>query len=396
MTPQQIEQCARQLEAFHERVAPLFPDKRQRPWYRRWIHGLLLDGARKNAAELARAVPGGEVQAMQQFLTDSTWPWEPVMQELQAMAQQILGEPDGILVCDDTGFAKKGTDSVGVARQYSGTLGKVDNCQIGVFAAYVGSKGQCVVDGRVYLPRQWTSNRAKRKKAGVPRDVRFRTKPELALEMIERVAAGPLSVRWVACDDGYGRDGGFRRSVADLGLLFVCEVPSDQRVWTEVPAVPERSPGQMGCPRTRGHTAPGAPRSRKVRELVDEIEHWQPIKVREGTKKPIAADWAALRVWPSVNRAPGPERWLLVERSEAGLKYYLSNASVHSPLETMARIAKQEWFVEPCFRDLKQEVGLADYEVRKWSSWYHHVTLCLLAGLFLTMTRTKWAKRGTR
>ena len=396
MTPQQIEQCAGQLGAFHERLAPLFPDKRQRPWYRRWIHGLLLDGVRKNAAELARAVPGAEVQAMQQFLTDSTWRWGPVIAQLQAMAQETLGEPEGILVCDDTGFAKKGTESVGVARQYSGTLGKVDNCQIGVFAAYVSSQGRCVVDGRLYLPRQWAKNRARRKKAGVPKNVEFHTKPALALQMIERAAAGPLSVRWVTCDDGYGRDGGFRQSVADLGLLFVCEVPSDRRVWTELPVLPESSSGQMGRPRTRAHTAPGAPKSRKVRHLVDEVDSWHLIETREGTKKPIAADWAALRVWPSVKGAPGRERWLLLERSDAGLKYYLSNASVQTPLETMANVAKQEWFVEACFRDLKQEVGLADYEARKWPSWYHHVTLCLLAGLFLTILRTKWSKRGTR
>lgn len=395
MKPRQIEQCARQLEAFHERLAPLFPDKRQRPWYRRWIHGLVLDGVRKNAAELARAVPGGEVQAMQQFLTDSTWPWEPVIGELQAIAQETLGEPEGILVCDDTGFPKKGTESVGVARMYSGTLGKVDNCQIGVFAAYVSRKGRSVVDARIYLPQQWARDRARRKKVGVPQGVRFHTKPELAVEMIERAAAGPLSLRWVACDDGYGRDSGFRNSVADLGLLFVCEVPSDQLVWTELPTLPETSAPQMGRPRTRAHMTPGAPNSRKVRDLVDEIDGWQRIEVREGTKKPIAADWAALRVWPSVKRAPGQERWLLVERSDAGLKYYLSNASVQTLLETMVRVAKQEWFVEPCFRDLKQEVGLSDYEARKWSSWHHHVTLCLVAGLFLTMIRTKWEKGGT-
>lgn len=396
MTPRQIEKCAEQLEAFHERLGPLFADKRQRPWYRRWIHGLLLDGVRKNAAELARVVPGGEVQAMQQFLTDSTWPWEPVIGELQAMAQETLGEPDGVLVCDDTGFPKKGTESVGVARMYSGTMGKVDNCQIGVFATYVSAKGRSVVDARLYLPQQWARDRARRQKVGVPKGVRFRTKAQLAVEMIQQAAAGPLSIRWVTCDDAYGRDGGFRESVADLGLLFVCEVPSDQRVWTELPTVPARSQGQMGRPRTRAHMAPGAPRPRKVRDLVEEIDSWQHIQARQGAKKPVAAHWGALRVWPSAKRAPSAESWLVVERSEAAQKYYLSNAPVQTPVKTMAHVAKQEWFVEACFRDLKQEVGLAHYEARKWSSWHHHVTLCLLAGLFLTMIRTKWKKRGIR
>ena len=167
MTPRQVQKCAERLKAFHDRLAPCFRDKRQAPWCQKWVHGLLLDGISKNAAELARAVPGGDVQAMQQFLTDSSWQCEPLIGQLQAMAEEVLGCPDGILVADDTGFPKKGTESVGVARQYSGTLGKVDNCQIGVFLAYVTSKGRLLVDGRLYLPKEWAQDRARRSKAGV-------------------------------------------------------------------------------------------------------------------------------------------------------------------------------------------------------------------------------------
>lgn len=395
MKPRQILKCAGQLKAFHDRLAPLFRDKRQPIWCQRWIHGLLLDGVRKNATAVARAVPAGNVQAMQQFLSDSTWEAGPLIGELQAMAQEALGEPDGILVCDDTGFRKKGTESVGVARQYSGTLGKVDNCQIGVFLAYVTGKGRALVDARLYLPKQWARDRARRSKAGVPKGVRFRTKPALALEMIEGAAAGALSVLWVTCDDGYGRDGGLRQSLADLGLLYVCEVPSDQKVWSELPMLPERLPGQTGRPRTRAHAAAGAPKSQKVRELAGGIEAWRRIQVRRGTKKPVASHWASVRIWPSRKRAPGPEQWLLMERSDAGTKYYLSNAPAEMSLEAMARVAKREWYVEPCFRDLKQEVGLCDYEARKWRAWHHHMTLCMLAGLFLTLVQTKWQKGGS-
>ena len=395
MKPEQIEQCADQLVEFHKRLAPLFYEKRQAHWCSQWLHGLLLDGVRKNAAGLARAVPDANVQAMQQFLTDSTWEAAPLIGQLQAMAQEALGEPDGILVCDDTGFPKKGTESVGVARQYSGTLGKVDNCQIGVFVAYVTGKGRTLVDGRLYLPKPWAQDRARRRKAGVPKGVRFQTKAALALEMIERAVAGTLSVLWVTCDDGYGRDGGFRQSLADLGLLYVCEVPSDQRVWCELPMLPQRRPGQTGRPRSRLQASPGAPKSQRVRELAGRIEGWRTIRERPGTKKPLASDWAALRIWPSLERAPGAEQWLLLERSDAGTKYCLSNAPAETPLEAMARVAKREWYVEPCFRDLKQEVGLGDYEARKWRAWHHHVTLCMLAGLFLTLVQTKWQKGGS-
>jgi len=394
MKPEQIQQCADELVEFHRRLAPLFYEKRQAHWCQKWLHGLLLDGVRKNASGVARAVPDANVQAMQQFLTDSTWQRAPLIEQLQVMAQEALGEPDGILVCDDTGFAKKGNESVGVGRQYSGTLGKVDNCQIGVFLAYVTGKGRALVDGGLYLPKDWARDRARRRKAGVPRGVRFQTKAALALEMIEHAASGALSVRWVTCDDGYGRDGGFRQSLADLGLLYVCEVPSDQKVWCELPRLPERAPGQTGRPSTRRQAVPGAPRSQKVRELAGQIGAWRHIQVRGGTKKPVASDWAALRIWPSRKRAPGPEAWLLQERGDAGTKYYLSNAPAETPLETMARVAKREWYVEPCFRDLKQEVGLGDYEARKWRAWHHHMTLCMLAGLFLTLVQRKWQKGG--
>jgi len=394
MKPRQIEKWAEELKAFHDRLASEFRDKRQAPWCQKWIHGLLLDGVRKNAAQLAHAVQGGEVQAMQQFLTDSTWQCEPVIRELQAIAQETLGCSDGILVADDTGFAKKGRESVGVARQYCGTLGKVDNCQIGVFLAYVTDRGRALVDGRLYLPKEWIGDRARRIKAGVPKEVRFRTKPELALEMIEWALGGPLSVRWVACDDGYGRDGGFRQRLDALGLWFVCEVPSDQRVWTELPVLPPAPVGRTGRPKTRAHVLPGAPRSRKVRDLPPTLTGWRRIEVRQGTKRPIASDWVALRLWPSMNRQPGPQQWLLIERSEAGQKYYLSNAPTQTALETMAHVAKQEWFVEPCFRDAKQEVGLGDYEARKWQAWRHHIVLCMLAALFLTIIQAKCKKRG--
>ena len=341
-------------------------------------------------------MPGADVQAMQQFLTDSTWQCEPVMRELQAIAQETLGCSEGILVPDDTGFAKKGTESVGVARQYCGTLGKVENCQVGVFIAYVSDKGRALVDGRLYLPKEWRRDPARRRKAGVPKSVRLKTKAELALEMIERAVGGPLSVRWVACDDGYGRDGSFRQRLDALGLLFVCEVPSDQRVWTKLPVLPATERGRMGRPRSRAYVLPGAPKSQRVRDLAPTLTGWQRIQVRRGTKKPIASDWVALRLWPSMKRQPGPKQWLLVERSDAGQKYFLSNAPAQTALETMTEVAKQEWFVEPCFRDAKQEAGLGDYEARKWRAWHHHVVLCMLAAMFLTTMRAKCTKRGFR
>lgn len=393
MRPEQIQQCAEQLVEFHGRLAPLFYEKRQAHWAYKWLHGLVLDGVRKNAAKLARAVPGANVQSMQQFISDSPWNHRKVLRELQALVVENLADTEGVLVVDDTGFAKKGDKSVGVKRQYSGTLGKVDNCQVGVFLAYISGKGNSLVDEDLYLPKEWARNRKRRKEAAVPREVRFRTKPQIALQMIKDLLEGPISASWVACDDDYGSAGQFRDQLAKLGLSFLCEVPCSTKVWTELPALEQPGPSRGGRPRTKVRLSPNAQRAIEVRGLAGQISQWRHIKVRQGTKRPICSAWAALRVYPWRDGLPGTERWLLIERTDEGThKYFLSNAPADVALEKLARVAKQQWFVEQCFRDAKQQVGLADFEVRKWSGWHHHMTMCMLAYLFLALVRIRWKK----
>jgi SRSO17 transposase len=375
----------------------LFPDKRQAPWGAKWVEGLLLEGVGKTAAELARAVPDGDVQAMQQFVTDSPWPDQPIIAELHSVVQEHYGEADGILVTDDTGFPKKGNMSVGVARQYTGTVGKVENCQIGVFLAYVTGQCRVLIDRRLYLPASWVSDKARREKAGVPKQVKLRTKPQLALEMIQQALQGGLSARWVTCDDAYGRDCAYRDGIEALGLQYVCEVPCNTTVHLEAPTAHSEGRRSASKPRTTSSKA------KQVQNLEDQVKQWRYIEVREGTKKPIASHWAALRVRPHRRKTPGPicpipvePVHLLIERRDDGKhKYYLSNAPEDTPLQTMVRVAKEEWFVEPCFRDVKQEVGLDKYELRKWRGWHHFMTLCLLAYLFLTLTKTRLAKKNS-
>lgn len=393
MKPEQVEQCAEQLVEFHRRFVPFFYEKRQARWARKWLHGLLLEGVRKNAAEVARAVPGGNVQSMQQFMSDSPWDPRPVVGELQAVVAEKLGDPEAVLVCDETGFPKKGQKSVGVARQYSGTLGKVDNCQVGVFLAYVSSKGRSLVDEQLYLPKEWARNRGRRKEAGVPREVKFRTKPQIALQMIREAAEGPLPFRWVACDDLYGQNGDFRDGLDALGLLYVVEVPSKTKVWTEMPPLREAGPSGRGRPRTKRSLSPQAPHPRKVGDLAKRPQSWTALKVRDGAKKPIRSHWALLRVYPWREGLPGQQRWLLIERRQEGHdKYYLSNAPAGTPIRKLAEVAKSEWFVEPCFRDAKQQVGLSDFELRKWRGWHHHMVMCMLAQAFLATLCSEWKK----
>jgi len=393
MKPEQVEQCAEQLMQFHSRFASLLYEKRQAHWAHKWLHGLLLEGVRKNAAGVARAVPGGNVQSMQQFMSDSPWEPRPVVRELQAVIAEELGDPQAVLVCDETGFPKKGDKSVGVARQYSGTLGKVDNCQVGVFCAYVGKKGSSLVDGELYLPKQWAKDRKRRKEAGVPRHVKFRTKPQIALEMIGKAANGPLPFQWVACDDLYGQNGEFRDGLEQLALKYVCEIPSKTKVWTHMPTVREPGPSGRGRPRIKRSLAPDAPRPKEVSRLAKQRESWTTVQVRDGAKKPVRSDWAALRVHPWREGLPGKQSWLLMEKTREGEhKYYLSNAPEDTPIRQLAHVAKKEWFVEMCFRDAKQEVGLADFELRKWPGWHHHMVMCMLAQAFLAILRRRWKK----
>ena len=394
MKPEQVRRYADQLVEFHKRFAPLFYEKRQAHWAGKCLHGLLLDGVRKNAAGLARAVPGGNVQSMQQFLSDSPWDPAPVVAELQTLVAEKLGEPDAVIVCDDTGFPKKGDKSVGVARHYSGTLGKVDNCQVGVFLAYVSGKGRSLVDEQLFVPQAWARSKKRRKEAQVPKEVAFRTKPQIALQMIERAHRGALPFRWVCCDDMYGNSGPFRDGLDALGLFYVAEVPSRTTAWIEKPPVREAGQGPLGRPRTKKSVEPGAPRAHALPALAGQQQHWTTIEVRPGTKKPVRSKWAALRVYARRDGVPGREEWLLMERlGGQEHRYYLSNAPLATPVGTLAQVAKKEWFVEPCFRDAKQHVGLGDFEVRKWPAWHHHMVMCMLAQAFLATLR-RGSKKG--
>jgi SRSO17 transposase len=244
------------------------------------------------------------------------------------------------------------------------------------------------------LPEEWISDEARREEAEIPEDVGFRTKPEIALERIRCAAQGPLPFGWVSGDERYGQPGYFRDGLDDLDLQFVLEVPCTTKVWTEMPPLlgPEDWQGD-GRPPTGWRLSPDAPSPRRAEELIDEATDWRKITVRQGTKKPIRSAWAAFRVYPWRDGLPGDERWLLIEH-EGGdqYKYYLSNAGPDTALERMAQVAKQEWFVEQCFREAKDEIGLDEFEVRKWRGWHHHMTMCMLAHSFVAILRHRWKK----
>lgn len=391
-----FERVATSFATFHQEFEPLFGRREAQLRSEQYLRGLLVQQSdRRNAENIAEAVEGATPRSLQRFLTESPWSDEAVIDRLQSYVAQRLNRPDGVFVLDETGFPKKGKKSVGVARQYCGTLGKVANCQVGVFLAYVAEQEHALVDKRLYLPREWTNDHDRCQAAGVPDTVDYQSKAELGLAMVRQArAAGHLSGRWVTADEAYGQVPSLRDALDEEGWWYVLEVPCtspvfDQPAKTEVPAWSGR-----GRKPTRPRLASGEPKPRTVQAVATSLvaEEWQILTVAEGAQGPRIHQFAARRVWESRDGLPGRECWLVLRRNLDGSepKYYLSNAPVSTPLLTLAQVGARRWPIETEFQTEKGETGLDEYEIRSWPGWHHHITLALLAGVFLLSLQQDW------
>jgi SRSO17 transposase len=393
LTTDDVQDFVRELESYRVRYHDLFGRREQRTQYDQYLQGLLLDLPNKSVETMVLHMNGDDANAVrrqQHFISQGRWPDQAILERHWGEVAQDLGDPEGVLIIDESAFPKQGTESVGVKRQWCGQLGKRANCQVGVFAAYASTAGYTLLDRRLYLPQEWVEDEAygeRRTTCGVPDDVPFLTKPALALDMIARIRhSGKLPFRWVLCDEGYGRSGAFLDQVAADASYFA-EVPADTHVWVERPAtaVPEWS-GQGRKP-TRQRLSAGAPPSQEVRTLAAALTSasWARHTIKEGSKGVMEADFALQRVVAARQGLPGPDIWLLVRRDVASgeLKYFVSNAPRATPLATFVWLSGMRWPVERCFEDGKQELGLGDYQLRGWTGWHHHMTLCILAHFFL-------------
>lgn len=384
---------------FHARFAPLFGRREARERSEQYLRGLLVQKSERRSAEnLAEAVVGATPRTLQLFLSNAPWSAGAVREALQAYLGERLADGEGIFLLDETGFAKQGKKSVGVARQYSGTLGKVGNCQIGVFLTYASAKGHATVDAGLFLPESWTQDRARCRAAGVPEEMGFRTKPAIALDLLRQAReAGHLPGSWVAADEVYGNSPVFRDGVAALGLWYVGDVACDLPVFAE--AAPTQVPPYSGRGRqpVKARLVPGAAPAQQVQALAAALpDHaWQEIEVAEGAQGPRRYRFARLRVWESRDGLPGRECWLLLRTNVEGdePRYALSNAPAEVDLRSLAQVQTTRWKIETEFETLKGEVGLDEYEVRGWRGWHHHVTLALLAGAFLLSLQQEWGKK---
>jgi SRSO17 transposase len=395
----EFEQVADAFKAFHRRFAPLFGDGRTKARSEQYVRGLLVQRAeRRNAENVAEAIDGAAPRALQRLLTDSPWDHTPLMAALQTYLGERLNSAEGVFILDETGFAKQGRHSVGVARQYCGTLGKVGNCQVGVLLVYASAKGQALVDMRLFLPEAWTSDRHRCEQAGVPADVTYQTKPQLGRAMLQAARQrGALVGDWVTADSLYGSSPELRDDLAADGWQYVLEVTSLQRLFTQPATAEVPTWSGRGRKPTKPRLVADAPTPQTVATIVAQLPEtaWQSLTVAEGAQGPRTYQFAALRGWECRDELPGRATWLLARRNSDGsdLKYALSNAPPTTPLATLARVAATRWCIETEIQTEKGQIGLDEYEVRSWRGWHHHIALALLAGAFLVHLHQVWGEK---
>jgi SRSO17 transposase len=377
-TFQDVESWATELEAVSERIGRHFARSEPRRRAVGYLRGLLSDIERKNGWQLAEHLGEATPDGVQHLLSRADWDADAVRDELIDYVQEHLGVRDGVLIVDETGFLKKGTKSCGVARQYSGTAGRVENSQVGVFLAIAGSKGHALLDRALYLPKEWIEDGNRCREAGIPKKVTFATKPRLAEQMLRRAWERGVTAAWVTGDAVYGHDGKFRQFLEDNDQAYVLAVPSNQplfdgRFRSTVQAVAEELP----------------------------TEAWRRLSAGNGSKGPREYDWA-IRSFGSVNDH-GWQLWLVVRRHRERpdeQAYFFARGPAATPAEVLIQVAGTRWRVEECLELAKGDCGLDEYETRSWTGWHRHVTLSLFALAVVVVIRSrvlpKSRKKGLR
>jgi SRSO17 transposase len=397
MKAREIEQFRLKLEAFLSDVTLCMGRKERGQHAEEYIRGLLMDGERKSIEPIASRLPDGDVQALQQFVNQSPWSSSEVQSSL-ARKMEAEFAPQAYWLIDEVSFPKQGKHSVGVARQYCGALGKTANCQVAVTLDLGTEESSTPLDWALYLPAQWIDDPTRRRKAGVPEEITFKTKPQLALDLIDEVRGWGLQDRLVLTDSGYGDGYEFRQGLRNRQLNYVVQVSGDLTAWTQDPHPPELPMIRGGkVPRKRLY-ARDLPPTRSLRQIAQELpsQSWKNITWREGTKGPLSSRFARVIVWMANGLVQGktmmvPSEEALIEwpeESEAPLKFWLSTLPPHrTSWRGLVRKAKGRFRIEQDYQEMKSELGLDHFEGRSWQGWHHHVTLVTLAYAFLVLER---------
>lgn len=399
-----IKSFMNELRGFHEQFADCFQRSESREHFFKFMVGQFSPLERKSIEPIALAVKGGNVRALQRFVSDAPWDDDKMISKYRCLVNDDLGSPEGALIFDESGFVKKGPESIGVARQYCGTIGKVDNCQVGVFNAYVSKNGYALIDKRLFIPNKWFSDdyRIRRQKCKLPEDTVFRTKPQLAVEMLDAVhKENVLPFKYVLADSLYGISPEFIAAIDALAdKTYLVSVPKDTLCWLKRPMTITRRYDWGGKSRTK--TILIDPDSKPVRidELARNINDyfWYRRKVSEGAKGPIVYEFTRRQVVLSAAGLPQKTVWLLIRRTtgdDPQYSFFVSNASASTRLKTLVWLSGLRWAIEQCFEETKSDLGMDHYEVRKFPGWQHHMLTCMLAHFFLWHLKIRLGKKST-
>jgi SRSO17 transposase len=401
LTPRDLSGLLDHLAAYHAHFGPAFARSDQSEHSEMYLRGLLSACDRKSIEPMALHL-GVPIRPLQHFIGQSTWSIEPIVAQHQLLVGSTLAEEDGAFLVDECGVVKQGHDSVGVAPQYCGSVGKVANSQVGVYLGYASRKGYTLLDGQLFVPEVWFGEAYadKRLSSDLPPTLESKTKPEIALELLRRtLARGHIRGRWLAADALYGNSVAFRDGVAALNLYYFTAISCDTLIWRRQVAlfVPSYSGKGRKPTKLRLKTPSNAPYP------VDELAKRLPKRahkrttIKEGSKGPIVSDVAIVRVREARNGLPGPRLWLVIRRNVADpsdVRYYLSNAPETTTEAELARLLGMRWPVELTFEQGKGEVGMEDYEVRSWQGWHHHMVLVMLAHHFLVWVRQQLQEKA--
>ncbi|MFH1156386.1 MAG: IS701 family transposase [Pseudomonadota bacterium] len=381
-----------ELRGFHEQFADCFQRSESREHFLTYMAGQFSPIERKSIEPIALSMEGVNVRALQRFVSDTPWDESKILSKYHSRLDDDLGHPDGALIFEESGFVKKGQDSIGVARQYCGTIGKVDNCQVGVLAAYVSENGYALIDKKLFIPEQWFTDEfeLRRLKCKLPSEISFRTKPQLAADIFnDIVKEGSIPFKYVLADSVYGTSPDFISAIENItDKTYFVSVPKNTQCWLKQPMTITKNYRWGGKTKTKTLLSDPETRPLSVDFLAKNINDffWYRRQVSEGTKGPIVYEYTRRRVALAVDGLPRKTVWLLIRRSlgeNPEYSFFISNAMVSTRLKTLIWLSGLRWAIEQCFEETKTELGMDHYEVRKFPGWHHHILTCMLAHFFL-------------
>jgi len=402
---QDVSKFMEELKGFHSEFKDCFARSEPRDNFFKYMVGQFSkDIERKSIEPIALKVVDAQVRPMQRLVSDVIWDNRKIIQKYRSMVNEDLGDPNGVLIFDETGFVKKGDDSAGVGKQYCGTLGKVENCQVGVFTAYASRYGYCLMDARLFIPQKWFSDdyAEKRAKCKFPKEIEFKTKPQLAVEMFQELEnQESMPFQYVVADTIYGNSPDFIEAVENCGgVTYFVSVANDALCWLTQPITSKKTYKYKGKKRTKTVIEKTEKKPLPLTTIAKQINDyfWYRRQVSEGTKGPIEYEFTKLRVVLAKDGLPWKQVWLIIKRSlgdKPEYCYYISNAPLGTRLKTFVWLSGIRWAIEQCFEETKTELGMDHYEVRKFPGWQHHILTCMLAHFFLWHLKIRLGKKST-